>query len=239
MAASNASTRVAGLPGRAQAYLAAVALATVGAAVPALAGMTVDRNDLVTFALLALGAAIAQTGVIEISKNHGFPVAIAFVTAAALLLPLGLVALIALAQHAPDIVRRKYPWYIQTFNTSNFTLNVLAAAVVARVIADVDATDAGRFAVAGLAACLVLVATNHVLLATMLRFARGHSFRESGLFSRESLSIDFVLAALGVTLAALATSNPLLVVGTIAPLLLVHRLLQQMARANGAPARAR
>ena len=60
-----------------------------------------------------------------------------------------------------------------------------------------------RVALSGLVAAVVFVGTNHVLLATMLHLARGHSLRETGLFSAESLSTDFVLAMLGVAFAAL------------------------------------
>ena len=238
MAVSDASTRAPGLPGRALAFLAAVALAAVGAALPALVQVDPDTGDLVTFALLGAGAAIAQIKAIELDRNLGFPIAIAFVAAAALVLPIGLVALIGLAQHVPDIVRRSYPWYIQTFNTSNYTLNALAAAGVAHLVADLGSVDGPRWAVAGIAAAVVLVTLNHVLLATMLRLARGHSFRDSGLFSAESLSIDVVLALLGVALAGLPDANPAIVAGAIAPLLLVHRLFRVMA-GDGVPVRAR
>jgi diguanylate cyclase (GGDEF)-like protein/putative nucleotidyltransferase with HDIG domain len=80
-------------------------------------------------------------------------------------------------------------------------------------------------ALAGLAACVVFVATNHVLLATMLHFARGHTLRETGLFSGDSLATDLVLAALGVAFASLWEWNPYLLPTAVAPLLLIHRSL--------------
>jgi diguanylate cyclase (GGDEF)-like protein/putative nucleotidyltransferase with HDIG domain len=71
----------------------------------------------------------------------------------------------------------------------------------------------------------------------MLHFARGHSLRATGLFSVESLSTDFVLAALGVAFAGLWEWNPLLLPTAVAPLLLIHRslsvpALQQEARVD-------
>ena len=84
-------------------------------------------------------------------------------------------------------------------------------------------------------ASVVFVSLNHAVLATMLHFARGHSFRGTGLFSVESLSTDFVLALLGVAFAGLWDWNPLLLPMAVAPLILVHRslsvpALQQEAR---------
>jgi diguanylate cyclase (GGDEF)-like protein/putative nucleotidyltransferase with HDIG domain len=59
----------------------------------------------------------------------------------------------------------------------------------------------------------------------MLRFARGHSLRESGLFSYENLTTDLVLASLGVGLATLWHFDAWLTPFAIAPLILVHRSL--------------
>ena len=60
-----------------------------------------------------------------------------------------------------------------------------------------------------------------VLLAPMLRFARGLSFRESGLFTYDNLSTDLVLASLGVGLAMLWEFNVWLTPFALAPLVLV------------------
>ena len=53
-----------------------------------------------------------------------------------------------------------------------------------------------------------MVAVNHFLMAPMLHLANGHSLRESGLFSFQSLSTDLVLAMLGVAIAAFWHGNP-------------------------------
>jgi hypothetical protein len=215
---------------KATAYLAAVMLAAVAATAVALTGFGTGTERWKTYIVLAAGAAIAQVFVIEIGRNHGFPVALVFVVAGALLLPVQLVALLGLSQHAPDIVRRRFPWYIQSFNVGNYTLDALAAWAAVRVFSD-HVVSHGRLgsACAGLVAAGVFVALNHLLLGTMLRLARGHSLRASRLFTPESLSIDLVLAALGVALAAFANSNPTLAVTAVAPLLLVHRLLRLAA----------
>src|SRR5437764_523095 len=80
-------------------------------------------------------------------------------------------------------------------------------------------------AIAGLVACLVAVGANHVILAPMMTLARGYSLRQSGVFSFESLSTDFILATLGLAVAAFWMLNPWLIPFAIAPLLLIHRSL--------------
>ena len=71
----------------------------------------------------------------------------------------------------------------------------------------------------------MLVLLNHSILAVMLRLGRGHSLRESGLFSFENLSTELVLAALGVLVAFAWMINPALIPFAVAPLLLIHRSL--------------
>jgi hypothetical protein len=220
------------LPSKAYAYFSVVTLAATGAAVRAFLGFGHSTGHWGTFAGLAAGAALAQLLLVEIDHNHGFAVALVFLVAAALLLPPELVALMGLAQHAPDLLRRRYPGYIQTFNVANYTLNALAAWAIARLLSEhVLSHDRLGWAVAGLAAATTFVALNHLLLATMLRLARGHSFHASRLFAPESVTIDLVLATLGVAIAAFVHSNPTLVLTAVAPLFLLDRFLRLLASA--------
>jgi len=74
-------------------------------------------------------------------------------------------------------------------------------------------------------------------VAMILKLGRGHTFRESGLFSVEALSVDAVIAVLGVSLAAFWHWNPWLIFAALAPLIVVHRslsvpLLQAEARVD-------
>src|SRR5437764_1400017 len=65
----------------------------------------------------------------------------------------------------------------------------------------------------------------HVLLALILKLGRGHSFRETGLFGSEGISVDVVLTVLGVSLAAFWNWNPWMIFAALAPLVVVHRSL--------------
>ena len=221
------------IAGSARLFLGLVSLLAVAAALPALLAGGVNARDLATFCFLAAAAATAQLLLLETGKNHGFPIAVAFLVAGVLLLPVGLLALLGIAQHAPDVFRGRTPWYIHAFNTANYTLDALAAWASAHAIADLSSVEgSARWALASLVACVVFVSLNHARLATMLRLARGHSLRASQLFSIESLSIDFALAGTGVAVAALANVNLILVLLALAPLPLAHRLFRLMARSS-------
>ena len=82
----------------------------------------------------------------------------------------------------------------------------------------------------GLAAAAVFVGVNHILLAFILRLGRGHSIRETGLFSASSLGIELAIAGLGIAVGTFAVDNPWLIPAVIAPLALAHRSLSTTAQ---------
>jgi two-component system cell cycle sensor histidine kinase/response regulator CckA len=210
------------LPLFARRYLyAAVATAAVSALF-AVATMRPDRSELLAFVVLAIGAGAAQLFIVRTGQSHGFHTALALVVAATLLLPPGLIVLLVIAQHVPEWIKERYPWYIQTFNIANYTLNGLGASAVGALVAAGVGGPFG-FALAGAVAAATFVLMNHVLLATMLRLARGRSLRQSELLSTRSLTTDFVIAGLGVAIAYLWLENAWLLPVVAAPLLLSHR----------------
>ena len=217
------------LPGPAKLYLAAVVLFALVVALPSV--VRIESNESwFTFAVLSVCAAVAWQFVVSTGRNHGFHTAIVFVVAAALLLPLELVVLMGLAQHAVDGLRRRFPWYIQAFNVANCTLNAAAAWAAARAVLGLELGGAPRYALAGLAASVTYVVINHVLLAGALRLARGHRLRDSGLFSLAIMAGDLVLAGLGVALAFIWLGNPWLVPAVVGSLAISHHSFSLLAR---------
>jgi two-component system cell cycle sensor histidine kinase/response regulator CckA len=221
------SARVRRLPPAAWAYsLGVIGAAAVAAAIAIGATAAPDRIEWEAFALLAPLAAVAPLLKVSIGRNHGFHTGATFVVAGAIVLPPALLVALVVLLHLPEWVRERYPWYIQSFNIANYALSALGGWAVADAVGtgSDQATAAG-----GIAAAAVFTVANHLLLATMLQLGRGHSFRESGLFSPISLGTDFVLASLGVAVAAFAFWNPWLLPTLIAPLALAHRSLSVVA----------
>jgi diguanylate cyclase (GGDEF)-like protein/putative nucleotidyltransferase with HDIG domain len=226
--APTAVRRPSGLPFGARLYLGAVVLATMVAAVPLIPRIHTGTGEWPLFLGLSLGAAIAQLFVVRTVRDQQYHTSTVFLIAGALLLPPELVVLMGTIMHIPEWLKHRYPWYIQTFNICNYTLNGLAAWGAARlVLGNVPAWTGGggAAAAAGLAACVAFVGLNHVLMAGMLYFARGHRPSETGLFSIAMLGTDFVLASLGIGVAAFWQVNPALIPFALAPLLLIHRAL--------------
>jgi hypothetical protein len=220
---------------RAKAFLYAIGVLAAAAAVVPFAHLSLETDGWLTFLVLSTCAAVAQLFVVRTPRDQSYHTTIVFLIPGVLLLPPELIALLGVVYGIPEWLKIRYAWYIQAFNIANHTLNGLAAWGAVELVRSAGLGPNLEFALSGLVASVVFVSLNHVLLATMLHLARGHSFRGTGLFSVESLSTDFVLALLGVAFAGLWDWNPLLLPMAVAPLLLIHRslsvpALQQEAR---------
>jgi diguanylate cyclase (GGDEF)-like protein len=226
------------LPALAGGYLLVIGATAIAAATLALSQFGPEAGDWTTFAALAVAAALAQLFVVRTPRNQSYQTTMVFVVAAALVLPPELVALVPVVAYVPEWVRERYRWPVPTFNIFNYTLSALAAAAVMRfAVAGGAPAPTLRWAVAGLVAGTAFMLLNHLLLATMIRVAHGHSFRSSGLFARDSLSADLVLALFGLSIAGVWSWNPWLVPAALAPLVLMHRslavpTLQEQARVD-------
>ena len=217
-----------GLPVSATVYEFLIAAVALAAAVPFILRLNAHTHGWATFAVLAAGAAASHTYTVRTAKDSSFHTSWVFLIPAAILLPPELVALLGFVMHVPEWLKERYAWYIQSFNIANYTVGNLATWGAAKLLLDAKGlipNEDMRWAAAGLVACIVAVAANHVVLAPMMTLARGYSLRQSGVFSFESLSTDFILATLGLAVAAFWTLNPWLIPFAIAPLLLIHRSL--------------
>ncbi len=225
-----------GLSRPARLFLALTVGGAVAAAIPFL-GRLPNARDWAIFGVLVSAASLAQLFPARTPRDQTYATAVIFLAAGVLLLPLELIPLMAVIQHVPEWLKIRYRWYLQTFNICNWTLALLAGYGVAHAVRGALPLSAPEptAAVAGLAAIAVIVAVNHTMLAVMLRLGRGHSLRQTGLFSFENLSTELGLAALGVAVATLWVANPWLIPFALAPLVFVHRslhvpLLQEAAR---------
>jgi diguanylate cyclase (GGDEF)-like protein len=218
----------AGLPEAARSFLYVVIVAALtAAAVSSTAAESHVRWG--AFAAILAGGAIAQAFATHTPGNQIFHTGLAFSVAAALLLPPELVVVVCAAQHLPEWLRRRYPWYIQGFNIANVVLSGLAAwsvrAVFARDGVHVTSSAATTGVLVASAAAVTFVLVNHTLLARMLRLARGHDLSASGLFSLDGLIADGVVAAVGVGIAFALLHSWALVVVVALPLVLIQRVL--------------
>jgi diguanylate cyclase (GGDEF)-like protein/putative nucleotidyltransferase with HDIG domain len=194
--------------------------------VPSLAQLSLDTEGWIVFFIFGGAAAAAQLFPVHTLKNNAFTPAIVFMLPAVFLLPPPLIALMPIVMHLPEWLRVRYPWFMQSFNIANHTIDLFAAYAVANLVLDhAPGTEEQVWALAGVAATLVYVALNHSIVALMLRLARGMRLRETGLLSFQSLSNEMVVGLLGFALVSFWKTNPWLIPIGIAPMLLIHRSL--------------
>ena len=215
-----------GLPAGARPYLG---LTLAFAGVMGLAASLTHPGHVRWFelAVVLTGGALAQLFAVHMPANQIFHAGMAFTVAAALVLPPELFVLVCVAQHIPEWVRQRHPWYIQSFNIANCTISGLAVWATREAAASlgVDSGIGTLGVAAAVFAGVVYVLVNHGLLARMLRLARDHELKGTGLFMRDALITDLVLSAIGVSIAIALLQEPAAAMVAAFPLILIHRAL--------------
>ncbi len=240
VAARPATEAGGGLPIRPGVYAAAAVAATALFATAAVARLGEGTHGWPTFLVLAACATAAQLVAVRTTRDDAYLSSLPFLVAAALLLPPELVALMGAVPHTLAWAVQRGPGRTQAFEACNSTLGGLAAWGAGRLVLGSELgglPEGPRWALAGLAASLVLIAVRRMLLAGIghVEYERGPE--ENGLAFTANLPAELVLAALGVSLAALWHADRWLVPFAVAPMLLVHRSLhvprlQQQARVD-------
>src|SRR6188508_3266377 len=108
----------------------------------------IETKTWVAFGLIAVGAALAQLFPVVTPRDQSYHTTMVVLVPAALLLPTWLLPAVVVAQHVPEWLKIRYPWYIQTFNAGNYLLDLVAAGAVGRYVLeqdDVIANDDLRF----------------------------------------------------------------------------------------------
>ena len=216
--------RVGGLPTSAMALMAATAASVVAIAIPAVSRSGGEAPDWEAFAILLVAASLTQLFAFHTIRNQLFHTTPLFFVAGAVLLPPELLLLLPLLAHIPDWMRKRYAWYIPTFNILNFTLAVMAAWWAAHLVAD-DwlAGHPANWAAASAAAGAVYVVVNNAGFAAILLLARGHSPR--AILTRQVIAADAALASLGIVLSSFWQLDPWLVAFAVIPVFLLHQAL--------------
>jgi diguanylate cyclase (GGDEF)-like protein len=116
-------------------------------------------------------------------------------------------------------------WYGQPFNISVHILAGFAAYRMLQLAATSVTSTEPQSILTIIAAAVIYVMVNHLLVGSVLVLARGVSWRESGVFDVDNLITDQVLTLMGYTVAVLWNIAPLLALLALAPLVPVYRAL--------------
>src|SRR5919201_5054387 len=169
-----AETRAPGLPARAKAFVFGIGIAAAALSAGAIA-QGGGRPNWIAFAVLVTGASIVQLFAFHTIRNQVFHTTPLFLVAAAMLLPPWMLVLVPLISHIPDWLRKRYAWYIQTFNIFNFTLAIMCGWFSARIVDGAPPGLGDRWAAGAAAAPPTDVIVNKTGFHVVLRLSRGPS----------------------------------------------------------------
>ena len=110
--------------------------------------------------------------------------------------PVAAIFVIVIA-HLAEWLWHKYPWFIQSFNIGNHVIAVFLAGLVFTMVSRGTKVLDLRWTLGLVAANLVFVFGNHLLVGLVVKVARGQSFAESGVFELLTLSLDFTVLTYG------------------------------------------
>jgi diguanylate cyclase (GGDEF)-like protein/putative nucleotidyltransferase with HDIG domain len=213
-----------GLPDRAKAFLAGTGAAACGVSIAAVLLDGGEMRGWPAFLILVGAASLAQLFAFHTIRNQVFHTTPLFYVAGAMLLMPQLLVLLPLISHIPDWLRKRYAWYIQTFNILNFTLAVMSAWGAARLVDGALSDRNASWALGAAAAAATYVALNNAGFAAILYLARGHSPRE--ILKPQTIAADASLACLGIALATFWRADAWLVPFALVPIFLLHFALR-------------
>lgn len=178
------------------------------------------------YLLSALGA-VAQTLKVEGPDDKtNYSIAWFVYGFAFVVLGAGAAIFVVIVSHLAEWAWHKYPWYIQGFNIGAHVLPVFLAGLAFETISrGIQSLDLGG-ALGLIAANLVFVSANHLLVGMVVKLARGRSFAESGVFGFFTLFLDFTILSMGAVTAMIWRDNPLASLLNILPLYLLYHAIR-------------
>jgi diguanylate cyclase (GGDEF)-like protein/putative nucleotidyltransferase with HDIG domain len=222
MAASTAPS-FGGLPPKARVYL--IALPLLAAGVVAAAAALEPSLGLQPGLLALIVALCAGANLFEVFApgHYSFQPNLVFFFWGAMLLPPWAIAVVAAACFIPGWFVHRFPWYMVSFNVTNYALSGIVAHFVGNYTSLGEATELSAAAL--LAAVAAFVSLNHLLLMLVITFAHRRPFVEALADGLEAIPLDAALALTGACLAALWESERALTLLAAGPMLLIYRSL--------------
>lgn len=126
----------------------------------------------------------------------------------------GAALIVILASHLVEWMsaRERLAWYIQAFNVGNFFIVVWLSGRIIHAGEQYAYPDPILSFFIVTAALAAFTFVNHLLVALVIRLARGQTFAESGVFGWFTLFLDFSLLCLGYAAAIIWQVNPVALV---------------------------
>ena len=125
-----------------------------------------------------------------------------------------------------DWVWHKYAWYIQGFNIASFIIVTYLSGLLYKFINPGMSLLSFEGILAIMASLVFFTLLNHLMIGSVVWFARGENFSKSGIFDILPLMIDYTLLCMGAATALIWILNPFAIPLAILPLYLIFTTLK-------------
>jgi hypothetical protein len=117
---------------------------------------------------------------------------------------------VIVVSHLAEWAWHKYPWFIQSFNIGAHVIPMFLAGRLFETISQSTKALDLNWTLGLVAANLLFVFGNHLLVGLVVIVARRQSFAESGVFELLTLALDFTVLTLGTVTVPVWSSNAFL-----------------------------
>lgn len=185
----------------------------------------------IDFAILVVLATAAHLLKVEGGNYEAWHFNLSFFLAGILLLPPSLLIMLVVVPHAIEWIKESTNnesglrnWYIQPFNISAHLISAITAHwLFTQYNPDPTVLTSANAMLVVIIAAAVYVVINHALIGQVLVLARGISWHESGIMRLGHLAADLAVLMQGYIVAIAWRINPLLIIPSLSPLLLMYR----------------
>ena len=134
--------------------------------------------------------------------------------------------LVIVVSNIVEWIWNKPPWFIQLFNTSSYLVVTQAGSIVYEWINPAHSSDTWQTALALMFSMAAFNLLNHLMVGLVIWFARGETFKKSGVFDFFPLMLDLSLLYFGASLSIVWNHNPLALGLFLVPLYLIYSTLR-------------
>jgi diguanylate cyclase (GGDEF)-like protein/putative nucleotidyltransferase with HDIG domain len=210
---------------KARIYIFTITILGIFSAISSFRGLVI-QNLWMTLALSCLGALALIFKVEGATERSHYNISFVVYMFALFTYGAPTAVLVLMISHIVEWVWHKYPWYIQTFNISQFIIAMFISDRVIEVINPYYAFTTGLGIISVLVALVVFTLANHFFVGIALWFARGEDFKQSGIFDSFSLVLDYSMQIMGFVTALIWSLSPYGVVAVFIILYLTYTTLK-------------
>lgn len=134
--------------------------------------------------------------------------------------------LVIVVSNVVEWIWNKPPWFIQLFNTGSYLVVMQVASIVYEWINPARSPDTWQTALALMFSMATFNLLNHLMVGLVIWFARGETFKKSGVFDFFPLMLDLSLLYLGASLSIVWNHNALALGLFLVPLYLIYSTLR-------------